>query len=161
MLTILILSSVVALIAAILAMIYIVPAKKKENLSNRGKLLHELLNFNHLFLEKIFHVLYVLSMCFTVIFGFFMLFYVEEVYHYGSWYSSGYYTSEWCGYYGLLILLFGPIAVRIFYEFSIMLVLAVKNIIEINSKLKNQNTPTAPIKTQSETKVEMSQSMVE
>ena len=38
-----------------------------------------------------------------------------------------------------LVIILGPIAVRLSYELMMMAVLAVKNIISINSKLRNQN----------------------
>lgn len=40
---------------------------------------------------------------------------------------------------GILLMILGPIAVRLSYELVMMAVLAVKNIISINSKLRNQN----------------------
>ncbi len=43
------------------------------------------------------------------------------------------------GGYGLLLMILGPIALRLAYEMILMLIIAVKNIIEINKKLKNQN----------------------
>ena len=158
MLTIIIIASIVSLLATILAMIYIVPAKKKEKLAPLGQFLHEALNFNHLILEKILHGLYVLSMCCTLSFGFFMLFYVEKTYHYDG-NSDGYFTEEWKGYLGFIIMLLGPIAVRISYELIMMLVLAVKNIIEINGKLENKNgsansaTPQTTVDFEAQTKV--------
>ena len=40
---------------------------------------------------------------------------------------------------GILLMILGPIAVRLSYELVMMAVLAVKNIISINNKLRNQN----------------------
>ena len=45
---------------------------------------------------------------------------------------------EWAGGYGLLLIVFGPIIVRIIYEALVMFVLLVKNTIQINNKLKSQ-----------------------
>ena len=142
-----------AIAATVLSMIFIVPEKRRENLPSFGKFVHEILNFNHLFLEKILHTFYILSMCFTLSFGFFMLFYFEEVYHYAGSYYSGYYTQEWRGYIGFLILLLGPIAIRIFYEVIMMFILTVKNILAINSKLKDQNESEKPAAPQPEANV--------
>ena len=63
-----------------------------------------------------------------------MLFAVERWY---SYYSG--YRYEWVGYYGLIMMILGPIAIRIVYEFIMMAILLVKNVIQINNKLKNQN----------------------
>ena len=57
-------------------------------------------------------------------------------------------------------MLLGPIAVRISYELIMMLVLAVKNIIEINGKLENKNasansvTPQATVDFEAKVKVQ-------
>ena len=40
---------------------------------------------------------------------------------------------------GILLMILGPIGVRVTYELLMMAVLAVKNIISINNKLSNQN----------------------
>lgn len=123
-----------ALVATILSFIFIIPGKRNNNAF--FKFLYNLFNFNELFLEKIFKFFYVLSTCFCVIGGFFMLFYVEEYYVPGSYYSSGHYESEWLGYTGLIVMIVGPIVVRIMYEAIMMAILAVKNIININKNVE-------------------------
>ena len=74
-----------------------------------------------------------------------MLFYVEKIYHpgyYGYYYSSeGYWTTEWKGYYGLILMIVGPILVRISYEFIMMAILAVKNIMQINQNVQKITPP--------------------
>lgn len=136
-----------AIAATVLACIFILPESKGKGLRGFGKVLHDLLSFKELLLEKILKVLYVFSTAYTVTAGFFMLFRTEKIYHYSAF---GYenYTREWRGYVGLLVLLLGPIAVRIVYEFLLMLILAVKNIMEINQKLGDkralsESAPTA------------------
>ena len=132
--TIIILGSLFSIAAAILSFIFIIPGKRKLN--PFFSFLRDLFNFKDLWLEKIFKFLYVLSTCFCVIGGFFMLFYVEETYH--SYYlrSGGYWEKEWRGYYGLALLIFGPVVVRILYEFIMMAILAVKNIMQINQHVQ-------------------------
>lgn len=139
-----VLSGLTALAATIVAMILIVPEKKGAKLKGFGAFLHNILNFKSFLVEKIFHFLYVLCMCACIFGGFFMLFNFEEVYHYGGYYYDGYWTTEWNGYWGFLIMIGGPIAVRIAYEFIMMFILAVKNILEINRKLKGDVTVEAP-----------------
>ena len=121
-----------SLVAAILSFIFIVPDKKKLN--PFFSFLRDLFNFKNLWIEKIFKFFYVLSTCFCVIGGFFMLCYVEETYHYSKY--GSYYDSEWKGYYGLILMVAGPIVVRIWYEFIMMAILAVKNIMQINQNVR-------------------------
>lgn len=134
-----ILAAITALAAAILAFIFILPEKRRVKLNQFGKFLHDLCNFKFLIIEKILQFCYVLATAFSIAAGFFMLFAVEE--HYYGYY--GYASSEWVGYYGFLVIILGPIAVRIAYELMMMALLAVKNIIQINNKLKNQNEDSA------------------
>ncbi len=53
---------------------------------------------------------------------------------YDSYYGSRSFAGQ-----GLLTMLLGPIIIRIFFEFMMLTILLVKNVIEINNKLKNQN----------------------
>lgn len=123
-----------AIAAAILAFIFIVPDKKRAKLNKFGQFLHDLCNFKFLIIEKILQFCYVLATAYTLICGFFMLFWVESSYWGGS---------EWYGYNGLLMIILGPIGVRIAYELIMLTLIAVKNIIQINNKIKNQNEDTA------------------
>lgn len=50
---------------------------------------------------------------------------------------------EKLGGYGILLMVLGPIAVRLCYELLMMAVLLLKNVISINRKLKNQNERSA------------------
>ena len=125
-----ILCLLISIAAAVLAFVFITPDKKRAKLNGFGKFLHDLCNFKFLIIEKIFQFFYILATSFVLVFGFFSLFSFERSY-YG--------TGDWVGYNGLLLMILGPIAVRIAYEFIMMTILAIKNIIQINNKLKNQN----------------------
>ena len=127
-----------AIAAAVLAFIFIIPDKKRAKLNKFGKFLHDLCNFKFLIIEKILQFCYVLATAFSLIYGFLALFAVEEHYSY-SYYGGSYSSTEWVGYYGLLMMILGPIAVRIAYELFMLALIAVKNIIQINNKIKNQN----------------------
>ena len=67
----------------------------------------------------------------------FLLLGYTESYHY-SYYSGGYTTRESTFLYCLAVLVGGPIALRLTYEGLMMLILAVKNIMDINNKLPNK-----------------------
>lgn len=130
-----ILALITAIAATVLAFIFIVPEKRAKKMGKVGSLIHNIVNFKFLIVEKILQATYIFATAFVIITGVFMLFYVEAGY-------SGYYYSRpatWYGGYGLLVMILGPIAVRIAYEFIMMALLLVKNVIQINNKLKSEN----------------------
>lgn len=108
----------VAAILSIIVFIAVVPASKDGKLGEFGQFLHDLFNFKSLLIEKTLKFLYVFSTMYTICIGIINIF------------RNG--TSE--GYVGFLILIVGPIAVRLVYELAMMLVLGVTNIIDINNK---------------------------
>lgn len=124
-----VLALIFAIAATVLAYIFIVPEKKYDKLNKFGKILHNLVNFKTLIVEKILQALYILFTAYVILLGFFMLFYVEN-----NWYHNRWYGGE-----GIVLMLVGPIVVRLVYEFAMMAILLVKNVIQINNKLKNQN----------------------
>lgn len=127
-----------AIAVTVLAYIFIIPEKKREGLPKIFKFIHDLFNFKELYLEKILKALYILCTVACVTIGLFwqMGFSVYE----------GYYDTyvEWYGGYGLLMILVGPIVIRIVYESLMMFVLLVKNTIEINNKLKAPHAEEVP-----------------
>ena len=123
-----ILGAIFALASTILAVIFITPESKRSTLNNFFKFVHDLFNFKFLIIEKILKFLYIFSTCYCIMVGFFMLFSVER---FGSYYSQSYALP------GLLVMVLGPVAVRIVYEGIMMFILLVKNVIQINNKLKS------------------------
>ena len=111
--------------AMVLLYIFVLPAKKRDNLPKIGKIVHDIFTFKHLLLETVLRFLYVLCTVATIVFGVFMLF--------------GFKYGQWLGGYGLLIAILGPIAIRLTYEGIMMFILLVKNTIQINSKLKDKD----------------------
>lgn len=141
-----VLGSIIALAATIAAFIIIVPEKKRANLKSKVLVyIHDLFNFKSLWLEKIIKFLYVFNTLACIGVGFFMLFSAE--------------FGRWMGGIGLLVIILGPIIVRIVYEFMMLTILGVKNLIDINNKLNpqpgsiadqkvKQTPPTPPVYTQ-------------
>lgn len=127
---------VISVIGAILIAVMIAPEKKRDRLQGFAGWLNDLFNFRTLFIEKILKFLYILSTCFCLIGGLFMLF--------GS--MGVRYGGDSIALYGLGMIVLGPIAVRILYESGMMFVLLVKNTIQINNKLgaKNGDKSAAP-----------------
>lgn len=130
-----IIAIVAAIAAVVLALIFIVPEKKRASLNKFGQFLHDTLNFKFLIVEKILQALYIFTTAFAVIYGFLNLFNFDTAYDIWTDQTS----IKWYGGQGLLLLLLGPIVVRLMYEMMMMFVLLVKNAISINNKLKNQN----------------------
>lgn len=128
--TILIIAGVLALVATVLAFIYIVPEKRREKMGSFGKFLHDTCNFKYLMVEKILQALYIFSTAAVILFGFLMLFRTEYNYWTGG--------RIWMGGYGLLIIVLGPIAIRLSYELMMMAILLLKNVIAINRKLPDK-----------------------
>ena len=111
----------------VLAYIFIIPEKKRENLKKFGRFLHDLANFKFLFIEKVQQFMYVLSSIACVCIGVCMLFGFDFYRYYTRWY----------GWQGLLVAILGPIALRLVYEGLMLGLLLVKNVIQINKKMKS------------------------
>ena len=113
--------------AVIAAFIFIVPQKKRAKLNRAGRILQDIFNFRSLIAEKIYQALYIFYTGWVIIFGFFLLF---------SYSTDILGNRTWLGGYGLLFMFFGPIVVRLIFEFLMMALLLVKNVISINNKLR-------------------------
>ena len=121
---------VLAVVATVLAYVFIIPENRRKKLNAFGKFLHDTFNFKYLIVEKILQALYIFFTADMIILGFFMLFAMPKDYFGGR---------HWLGGYGLLIMIVGPIVIRLMYELLMMAVLLLKNVISINNKLRNQN----------------------
>ncbi len=126
-----IISFLLAIVATVLAFVFIVPEKRRETLNAFGRFLHDTFNFKYLIVEKILQALYIFATAYTILGGFFMLFQTTPSY-FG-------YGGSWLGGYGILVMIVGPIIIRLVYELLMLIIILVKNVISINSKLKNQN----------------------
>ena len=133
--TLAVVALILAVVATILAFVFIVPEKNRKKLNAFGKFLHDTVNFKYLIVEKILQALYIFLTAYIVLSGFLMLFRVED-----TW--SG---SKWYGGEGLLTMILGPIFVRLVYEFIMMFILLVKNVIQINNKLKGDEGTAAKV----------------
>lgn len=123
-----IIATILAIAATVVAFVMIVPESKREKLGRFGKFLHDAVNFKFLIVEKILQALYIFVTAYVILCGFFMLFMAPE-----TWTGR-----HWLGGYGILLMVLGPIAVRLCYELLMMAVLLLKNVISINHKLADQ-----------------------
>ena len=132
-----ILGLILALAGTIVSVILITPEKRRAVLPKFFQFVHDVFNFKFLILEKILKFLYIFSTLFTILTGFFMLFSGYETY---SYYGGSDFHSVALE--GLLVMILGPVLIRIVYEFMMMTILLVKNVIQLNNKTKNQNEGT-------------------
>ena len=128
------LAAVATIVLTILAYKFIIPEKKRAGLNKLGQFLSDVFNFKFLIIEKIFQFFYVLCTIACVCLGVCMIFGIDI--YYSSYFDKTY--TEWYGIYGILLALIGPFAVRLAYEGLMLFLLLVKNVIQINKKLKNQ-----------------------
>ena len=119
--------------ATVLTYIFIMPEKRKAKLSNLFKFIKDIFDFKFLIIEKILQFVYILSTIACVCVGLCMTMGI-------SIYTSSYYGThtQWYGFYGILLAIIGPIAVRLVFEGIMLFLLLVKNVIQINKKLKSQ-----------------------
>ncbi len=117
---------IISIILTVLLVVLVVPAKRREGLPKFFQLVHDICNFKGLLLEKVLKVLYIFSTINVMLTGIF------------TWFSGGY-NFGLRFLIGLLILVLGPILVRLAYEFMMLFVLLVKNVIQINNKLNGKN----------------------
>ena len=119
-----VLSVILAIVGAILLFVNVLPEKKRSGLNNFFKKVADIFNFKNLLLESILKFCYALTTLFVISYGFFTLF------------SKVYGDSMFLP--GLLLMVLGPIVIRIVYELSMMFILLVKNVIEINKKMPKE-----------------------
>lgn len=114
---------ILALGAAIAAFILIVPENKGRQLTGFMRVLHDILNFKQLLMEKILKFCYIFFTVYAVLYGLF----------------GSFEMFEWDAGMGLLLMLTSltlvPLLIRVIFEMSMMLILLVKNVIDINKKL--------------------------
>ncbi len=121
--------TVVSFLAALVLSIIFLPKSSRERMGNGGRFFHDLFNFRHFFIGDILKFIYIFLTVSTILEGIYMLIEV--------------------GGEGLLIMLLGPVAIRLIYEFIMMFISLVENVSDINKQMKGQapqqpQAPTAP-----------------
>lgn len=149
-----ILGAIAAIIVTIVIYVKIMPRHLDGTFDNGlYQWLHDLFHFKKLYIEEVLRFVYVLATVVCVCGGIFMMVSYTEYRSYD--YDIGQMVTKREGYFlpGLLVTVFGPIALRLSYELIMMGIMLVKNVTEINNKLSNkkevpQETPKAPEKQQ-------------
>lgn len=140
----LVLGIIAAIVITVFLYIKVLPRKYDGKLPNKyWQFVHDFFHFKKLYLEEVLKAIYVLANAACIAIGAFMLISFQT---YTSYYY-GYSRTTWYGGYGLLLIIGGPIALRLTYEGIMMFILLVKNTIEINNKLKAPETqvPVTPV----------------
>ena len=131
----LVIGSIVAIVLTILLYVKVMPRKLDGTFSNNFlQFLHDYFHFKKLYLEEVMKCIFVLASVACVVCGVLLLISVDP----HGWYSkySGWHAESTFGY-GLALIIGGPISLRLAYEGIMMFILLVKNVMEINSKLKS------------------------
>ena len=129
------LSAIGTIAAVVLLYVAILPESKRKFLPPIGKFVADFFNFKELYLEKVLRFTYVLGTVACIVTGVMMIFGVT---HFESRYYS---NTTWYGFYGIGLAIGGTIALRLAYEGIMMALLLVRNVMEINSKLKAPKDP--------------------
>ena len=116
-----IISGLVSLVCSILVWTLVMPEKKRPKLNAFFTFVSDVFNFRSLLIEKILKFTYLLLTLFAILFGF--LAFIVSI------------NDGRAALIGLLVMILGPIVLRLIYELSMMAVLLVKNVIEINNKM--------------------------
>ena len=127
-----ILGILTAIAATVLICIFILPEKKREKLNKFFKMLHDIFNFRQLLLEKILKITYVFFTVLCIVTGLLMIISVQWV---------GTTVVKYFGLQGLILLICGPVVLRIIYEAAMMFIILVRNSNEINNKLPAKEEP--------------------
>lgn len=135
---VLVLGGLATVAAVILLYMFVLPENKRKELPEIGQKVADFFNFKELYIEKVLRFFYILLTVACIVMGASMLLGIS---HYDSFYRS--YTT-WYGGYGLLLMILGPIVVRLSFEAAMLFILLVKNVMQINNKLKaSEETPEA------------------
>ena len=147
---------VVGVIAAmVLLYLKVLPQKLDGTFGNKLlQFLHDYFNFKKLYVEFVLKFIFMLLTVFCIVggvvgliasvFGFFGG--MVEAIEYGSWYFEYVIRAFFIGSLSSLgVLVLGPVVVRLAYEFTMMFVLLVKNVMEINNKTKGEPPEAEPV----------------
>ena len=130
--TLIIIGIVLAVAATIFICVRVLPKKYDGRLDNKFlQFLHDFFNFKTFYIEALTKFIFVLLTCLCIFVGFLLMFGKFEYYGYfGMTFTQSTFL------YGLGIMLLGPLVLRVTYEFVMMAILLVQNVIDINRKMK-------------------------
>ena len=125
------LGAIAAIILTILLYVKVLPRKLDGTFSNKFvQFLHDFFHFKKLYIEEVLKFVFVLATVACICEGAFLVLGYQE-----RWSYYGGTSKESTIGIGLALLVGGPISLRLAYEMVMMLILAVKNIMDINNKM--------------------------
>lgn len=127
--------AIFAIAGAILVTVFLLPEKKREKVSPALRKIADFCNFKFFWLEYILKFLYVVCTLYCVVAGFFMLFSWET--SVSSLFGMGATVSHAPA--GIILMLAGPIVVRLVFEASMLFLKLVGNVTQINQKLSSKD----------------------
>lgn len=147
------LTIILAIAATVVAIVFFLPKNNREKFGKGFARVHDFVNFKTFIIDYILKGLYILATAMCVFGGFFTIFTLrttyQNVYKSGSIFAQREATTSLSvdniGT-GILIMILGPIIVRIVYELIMLAVVGVKNIVEINKKIPTVGEPETPDK---------------
>lgn len=130
--TLIIIGIILAVAATIFICVRVLPKKYDGRLDSKFlQFLHDFFNFKTFYIEALTKFIFVLLTCLCIFVGFLLMFGKFEYYGYfGMTFTQSTFL------YGLGIMLLGPLVLRVTYEFVMMAILLVQNVIDINRKMK-------------------------
>lgn len=138
-----------AVAATVLLCLKVLPEKFNGNFKKKPfQLIHDYFNFKKLYLESILKILFTFLSIACVAVGVLIILFGNNITLFGNIIEGlerGYVRDwVWALYFrniisGLGIAVLGPIALRLIYEAAMMFILLVKNVIQINNKLKDSD----------------------
>lgn len=145
------LTIVLSIIVTVLGIVFFVPKKNREKFGKGFARIHDFVNFKTFIVDYILKGLYILSTAMCIFGGLFTIFTFkttyQNVYNSSSIFSQRQaqtsLSADNIGT-GILIMILGPIIVRIVYELLMLAVVGVKNVIEINKKIPSVEEPETP-----------------
>ena len=150
----------VAAVVAAMVLLYrkVLPQKLDGTFNNKYlQALHDYFNFKHLYIESVLKFIFTLATVSCVVMGGVGLLHsvLDLLVGLGDLFDFGFrYFPYWIGSFvasvlsSALLAVLGPVVLRLVYEGTMMLILMVKNVIEINNKLSGPKDSTASAPTE-------------
>ena len=128
--TLIIIGILLAIAATIVLYIKVMPKRYDGKLGNKFlQFLHDFFNFKTFYIEALTKFVFVLLTCACIFVGFLLLFGKIEYYGY---FGATFQQSTFL--YGLGLMILGPLVLRVTYEFVMMAILLVQNVIARDEK---------------------------
>ena len=128
---------IVALILTLVVFFGVMPKWRDGTFGNKFvQFVHDYFNFKKIYIESVLKFIFVFATIMAILGGIYLMFMPA----FDDWIDftfEGFLVS-------LAVIILSPIIIRLIYESTMMFILLVKNVLELNNKTKDQNKPAAP-----------------